>query len=46
MLNADAAVVGNVVSIGFVPKFGRYRIGPCGSLLKSLHISSIISSPH
>ena len=46
MLNADAAAVGNVVSIGLLPKVGRYRTGPCGSLLKIMHISSIISSPH
>ena len=46
MLNADAAAVGNAVSIGLLPEFGRYRTGPCGSLLKIMHISSIISSPH
>ena len=46
MLNADAAAVGNAVSIGLLPKFGRYRTGPCGTLLKRLHILTIISSPH
>jgi len=36
----------HVVSIGLLPKFGRYRTGPRGSLLTSLHISTNVSPPH